>query len=36
MHLAKWPLLLVSLAAIGAAVWKEYPALVRYWRIRQM
>jgi hypothetical protein len=29
-------LLLLPLAAVGAAVWKEYPALIRYWRIRQM
>jgi hypothetical protein len=32
---AKW-LLLLPLAAAGTAVWKEYPALIRYWRIRRM
>jgi hypothetical protein len=31
-------LILLPLPAVlaAAAVWKEYPALVRYWRIRQM
>jgi hypothetical protein len=29
-------LALLPLAVAGVAAWKEYPALVRYWRIRQM
>jgi hypothetical protein len=36
VHVRKWLFLLVPLAAAGAAAWKEYPSLVRYWRIRQM
>jgi hypothetical protein len=36
VHVRRWLLALLPLAVAGAAAWKEYPALVRYWRIRQM
>jgi hypothetical protein len=35
VHVPKW-LLLLPLAAVVAAAAKEYPSLLRYWRIRQM
>jgi hypothetical protein len=36
VHVPKWSFLLLPLAAVVAAAAKEYPAMVRYWRIRRM
>jgi hypothetical protein len=37
VRVSTWSLVLPITAVLAAvAVWREYPALVRYWRMRQM
>jgi hypothetical protein len=36
VRVSTWSFVLPITAVLAAAVWKEYPALVRYWRMRQM